>query len=216
MLKASLASFLALAVAATATNARAEDSEEVASPDRGEAAAAKPHDDLLLTAGAGVLGEPRKTGGLLSATVLRQQGVLGYGATFEYGGTAFDYTTYTAAPMIGIFVDGPRWARVGVAAAGGLHHYEGVGRGFISSSDPGAHGSTPFLGARLFLGAETGGKARFHVGLQLALDDDLTRARDAYTYEETAWTSPHAVTTSHTVGALRFAGTLALGAAFDL
>ena len=49
----------------------------------------------------------------------------------------------------------------------------------------------PFVGARAFLGAEIGGKARFHIGLQLSLDDDLTRTRDAYTYQETAWTSPH-------------------------
>jgi hypothetical protein len=218
MLKASLASLLAISLASIATNADAEEpgSEGAGSLSAEEPVPQKSHNDLLLTAGVGVLGEPGKTGGLVSATALYQHGLLGYGATFEYGGAIFDYTTVTAAPMIGIFVDGPQWLRVGVAATGGVHHYEGVDRGFISSSDPGARGTTAFVGTRVFLGAETGGKARFHLGLQLALDDDLTRTRNAYTFEETAWTSPHSVTTSHTVGALRFGGMLALGTAFDL
>jgi hypothetical protein len=213
MLRASIASLLAISIATLATNAHAD---EPGPPDSTEPAAQKSHDDLLLTAGVGVLGETGKTGGLVTATALRQHGLLGYGATFEYGGTVFDYTTVTAAPMIGIFIDGPQWLRVGVAAAGGVHRYDGVGRGFISSTDPGASGTTAFVGTRVFLGAETSGKARFHLGLQLAIDDDLTRARNAYTFEETAWTSPHSVTTSHTVGALRFGGMLALGTSFDL
>jgi hypothetical protein len=224
MLRTSLASLVALAVASIATTARADEPDADLTPapslpsEAPDAPAITPHahDDLLLTAGVGVLSDEHRVGGLLTATALRQHGLLGYGATFEYGGAVFDYTTYTAAPMVGIFVEGPRWLRVGVAAAGGIHHYDHVGSGFISSTDPGASGTTAFLGGRAFLGAEAGGKTRFHVGLQLALDDDLTRARNAYTYQESAWTSPHSVTTSHTVGSLRFAGMLALGTAFDL
>jgi hypothetical protein len=219
MLRASIATLFALTLASTAASAAADETPET--PEAGEAgeAAAPPansHDDLLLTAGLGALGEADKAGGIVSFTALRQQGLLGYGATFEYGGAIFDYTSITAAPMVGIFVDGPRWVRFGVAAAGGVHRYEGVGRGFISSTDPGASGTTAFIGTRAFLGAEVGGKARFHIGLQLSVDDDLTRTRSAYTYEETAWTSPHSATASHTVGSLRFGGMLALGTAFDL
>jgi len=230
MLRAFIASFFALAVASTATNAlgsegpegpepptTAEPPAEPATPAEAPAAPQNSHDDLLLTAGLGGFGEePRTIGGLVSLTGLRQKGLLGYGATVEYGGAVFDYTTVTAAPMIGLFVDGPDWLRVGIAAAGGIHHYEGVGRGFISSTDPGASGTTPFIGARAFLGAETGGKVRFHIGFQLSLDDDLTRTRSSYTYQESSWTTPHAATASHTVGALRFGTVLALGTSFDL
>ena len=221
MLRASIATLLALTIASIATNARAdEEPETTETPAAAETtqatAPASSHDDLLLTAGLGALGEAHKAGGIISFTGLRQKGLLGYGATFEYGGAVFDYTTYTAAPIVGIFVDGPDWLRLGVAAAGGLHRYDGVGRGFISSSDPGASGTTAFVGARAFLGAEVGGKARFHIGLQLSVDDDLTRTSKPYTYQETAWTTPHTATASHTVGTLRFGGMLALGTAFDL
>lgn len=215
MLRPFIASALAVTLLAAATPAAASEAAETPEPDAAEAPA-KSHDDLLLTAGVGGFGEPHKTGGILSFTALRQKGLLGYGATFEYGGAFLDYTTVTAAPIVGIFVDGPRSLRLGLAAAGGIHHYEGVDGAFIFSSDPGASGTTPFIGARAIAGAEFGGKARFHLGLQLSIDDDLTRTRTPYTYEETAWTSPHSVTTSHTVGSLRFGAMLALGTAFDL
>jgi hypothetical protein len=203
---------LTLLLLSTASTAHASEPEPdvVDKPQRAES-----HDDLLLTGGVGAFEGSGHAGGVLSLTGLRQKGLLGYGATFEYGAAIFDYSSITAAPMIGLFADGPRWVRFGIAAAGGIHHYEGVGRGFLSS-DPGASGTAPFLGMRAFLGAEVGGKARFHIGLQLALDDDLTRTRDAYTYTESDWTSPHPETTAHTVGTRRFAGMLALGTAFDL
>ena len=216
MLRTSLASLLALTVASIATNAHAEEEDHHEAPPAEAAPPERPRSDLLLTAGLGGFGEAQKIGGLVGVTVLRQKGLLGYGATFEYGGAVLDYTTSTAAPLVGIFVDGPRSVRFGVAAAGGIHHYEGVDGGFIASRDPGASGTTPFVGARAFLGAETGGKTRFHLGLQLSLDDDLTRTRTAYTYTESAWSASHPETASHTVGALRFGTLLALGTAFDL
>ena len=212
MLRTSLASLLALTIA---TKAHAEEPDGEAPP--AEAVAPeRSHSDLLVTAGVGAFSDAHKVGGLVNLTVLRQKGLLGYGATFEYGGAVLDYTTSTAAPLVGLFVDGPHSIRFGIAAAGGIHHYEGVDGGFIGSTDPGASGTTPFLGARAFLGTELGGKTRFHLGLQLSLDDDLTRTRTAYTYTESAFAAPHAETTSHTVGALRFGTLLALGTAFDL
>jgi hypothetical protein len=217
MLRAFLTSSLALTVVAVAAPAWAAepDPQETPEPDAPEPRA-KSHDDLLLTAGLGGFGDDHKTGGVLSFTALRQKGLLGYGATFEYGSAFLDYTSVTAAPIVGIFVDGPSYLRLGLAAAGGIHHYEGVDGAFIFSSDPGASGTTPFIGARAIAGAEFGGKARFHLGLQLSLDDDLTRTRTPYTYEEKVWSSPYSVTTSHTVGSLRVGAMLALGTAFDL
>ena len=215
MLRTSLASLLTLTLASIATNAHAEEQDREAPPAQA-VAPERSRSDLLVTAGLGGFSDADKVGGLVNLTVLRQKGLLGYGATFEYGGAVLDYTTSTAAPLVGLFVDGPHALRFGVAAAGGVHHYEGVDRGFISSTDPGASGTTPFLGARAFLDAEIGGKTRFHLGLQLSLDDDLTRTRTAYTYTERAWTAPRAETTSHTVGVLRFGTLLALGTAFDL
>lgn len=215
MLRTSLASLLTLTIASIATIAHAEEQDREAPPAQA-VAPERSRSDLLVTAGLGGFSDADKVGGLVNLTVLRQKGLLGYGATFEYGGAVLDYTTSTAAPLVGLFVDGPHAIRFGVAAAGGVHHYEGVDRGFISSTDPGASGTTPFFGARAFLGAEIGGKTRFHLGLQLSLDDDLTRTRTAYTYTESAWTARHAETASHTVGALRFGTLLALGTAFDL
>jgi len=118
--------------------------------------------------------------------------------------------------MVGLFVDAPRSLRLGIAATGGIHTYSGVGGGFISSSDPGASGIVPFLGARLFAGAEVGNKARFHIGLQLSADDDLTRLHRTYTFEENAFSAPHQATASPTVGSFRFGAMIALGTAFDL
>jgi hypothetical protein len=175
------------------------------------------HDDLLLAASAGAFGgASNRGGGVLGVTVLRQKGVLGYGALFEAGSSLFEYTTMTAAPMVGVFLDGPRSLRLGVAATGGLHTYSGVGKGFISSSDPGASGAAPFVGARVLAGAELGGKARFHIGVLLGVDDDLTRTSKTYTFTESAWTTPHAATATHTIGDLRATAMLTLGTAFDL
>jgi hypothetical protein len=180
---------------------------------------ATPHDDLLLTASAGAFGGASSAGGVVvGLTVLRQKGLLGYGALFEAGTLLFDYETMTAAPMVGVFLDGPRSLRLGVAATGGLHTYSGVGKGFLSS-DPGASGAAPFVGARLLAGAELGGKARFHIGALLGLDDDLTRTSKTYAFTESSWTSlvtPHAATATHRIGDLRATAMLTLGTAFDL
>ncbi len=225
MLRTSLATVLALAVSTIATTAAAAESDDreppatapATEPESAEVSAPeKSRSDLLLTAGLGGFTDTSNVGGLLSVTALRQKGLLGYGATFEYGGAVLDYTTTTAAPLVGIFIDGPHAVRLGLAATGGLHHYEGVGRGFIFSTDPGASGTTAFVGARAFVGTEVGGKTRFHIGLQLSVDDDLTRTRTPYVYQETGWTAPHSATASHTVGTLRFGTLLALGTAFDL
>ena len=192
--------------------------EEPAAPDADvKAEVPKLHDDILLTAGAGFFADDRKGGGAVSLTALRQKGWLGYGATFEYGGALFDYTSLTAAPMIGIFSPGPRGLRIGIAAAGGIHTYDGVGRGFISSSDPGAKGTVAFVGTRLMMGTELGGQARFHIGLQLSADDDLARTRKAYAFTETAFrAAPQDATATNTVGTFRVGAMLTLGTAFDL
>jgi hypothetical protein len=148
-------------------------------PDAIAKADAKPHDDLLFTAGAGMLGDERHVGGTLALTGLRQKGWLGY--------------------------------------VGGIHSYSGVGAGFIGSSDPGASGTTAFVGARVFAGAEVGNKTRFHFGLQLSADDDLSRTRTPYTFEQTAFVATaRTETASHTVGTFRLGAMLALGTAFDL
>jgi hypothetical protein len=211
---------LALGLALTATHAMASDPQADAAhadDDREDAPPAETHDDLLLTAGLGAFGDEGNVGGTLGVTGLRQHGVLGYGATFEYGGRVFDYSVVTAAPMVGVFLDSPKWLRLGVAAVGGIHAYNGVGSGLFSS-DPGASGTTAFLGARGFVGAEIGGTARFHIGLQLSADDDLSRQSSTYSYEKTGLfsDSSSSATATHTVGTFRYGTMLALGTAFDL
>ena len=215
------ASATALALALVSGHALADEATpaETPPPDASSANPTDGHDDLLFTAGAGIFADAKKAGGTVSFTGLRQKGLLGYGGTFEYSGAVFDYTSVTAAPMVGVFIDGPRSLRAGLAAAGGIHSYTAVGRGFISSSDPGANGITAFVGARLFLGGEVGGKVRFHYGLQLSADDDLARSRTPYLYSETGGFgggAPRSETATHTVGALRLGGMVALGTAFDL
>ena len=108
--------------------------------------------------------------------------------------------------------------RVGIAGVVGAHVYSGVGQGLLSR-DPGAAGTTAFVGLRGFLGAELGGAARLHLGLQLSLDDDLARIREPYTYRESGGLFSDRTfdtTTTHTVGFLRFGTAIALGGAFDL
>jgi hypothetical protein len=207
---------VALALASMSAPAFADDPDA----DVAEKQGSKPHDDILVTGGAGFLGDERHVGGTLALTGLRQKGLLGYGATFEYSGAVLDYTSVTAAPTIGVFVDSPRWMRIGLAAVGGVHSYRGVDAGFISSSDPGASGTTAFVGARAFVGAEVGGKARLHIGLQLSADDDLSRIRWPYTFDQTAFVangaSARSETATHTVGTFRVGALVALGTAFDL
>jgi hypothetical protein len=209
-----LATTQALASEDTERETETETEQRDAEPPKAPA----PHDDLLLTAGAGFFGhDQRGLGGSLGLTALRQKGWFAYGGTFEWSGVVFDYTSVTAAPMVGVFVEGPRWVRVGIAGVGGIHSYRGVGSGLLTS-DPGASGTTAFVGTRVFFGAEVGDRARFHIGLQLSADDDLTRTRKTYSYEQTAGFggAARSATATHTVGAFRYGAMLALGTAFDL
>jgi hypothetical protein len=48
------------------------------------------------------------------------------------------------------------------------------------------------------------------------VDDDLSRTSKTYSFTETAWTTPHAATATHTIGDLRASAMLTLGTAFDL
>ncbi|MBS2016664.1 MAG: hypothetical protein JST00_27520 [Deltaproteobacteria bacterium] len=173
------------------------------------------HDDLLVVATAGGMGDGGDVGGSLGVVALRQSGWLGYGATFDYGGKLFDYEVVGVAPMIGLFLDTPRWARVGLAATAGVHAYSGVGKGLFTR-DPGASGTTGFVGARLFLGGEVGGAARLHVGMQLSAEEDLARLQRSYTFEGGGFGAPRLESTTHTIGAFRYGALLALGGAFDL
>lgn len=210
-----------LSVALLSSSARAADEPPTvpaAEPDAPTPPPAKEHDDVLVTAAIGGFADAdNHMGGVVTATALRQHGAFAYGGTFEYGGAVFDYTVVTAAPMAGVFVPAPSWLRVGVAATAGIHSYDGVGQGFLSD-DPGTSGVTGFVGARAFAGVEAGGKARFHIGFQLAADEDLTRIRHSYTYEESSLfgNGSHSELVTHSVGTFRFATMLAMGTAFDL
>lgn len=209
---------LAMMLASTEALASEDTDDETEERDAAPPKPPAPHDDVLFTASAGFFGQdPGGLGGSLGFTGLRQKGWFAYGGTFEYSGVVFDSTSVTAAPMVGVFVEGPRWARVGIAGVGGIHSYSAVGSGLLSS-DPGVSGTTAFVGTRVLLGAEVGDRARFHIGLQLSVDDDLTRTRKTYSYEEVGLFSgsSHTATATHTLGAFRYGAMLALGTAFDL
>ena len=209
-------SFGLVVVVLTITGVARADAGDEPDPDAPPPPAREAHDDLLVTGTAGVFADRGDTGGSLGAAVLRQQGWLGYGVTFDYGGKLFDYEDVGAAPMVGLFVDSPRWVRVGLAGSLGLHSYSGVEKGFLSR-DPGATGTTGYVGARLFLGGEAGGAARFHFGFQLFAEEDLARVRRTYSFEQSSFggtSRPETVT--HTVGAFRCGTLLAIGGAFDL
>gem|GEM_PF-2744538 len=213
----------ALAIAGAPRLAHADDAEPEERVAATERTSGVPADDdghaadLLVTGGTGAFTDGDNTGGVLTLTVLRQAGPIGYGGLFEYGGAIFDYTHVTAAPMIGIFAPSPRWLRAGAAVTAGVHVYEGVGRGFLSS-DPGVDGTMPFAGIRGFIGGEIGGKARLHLGLQLSADTDLARRERTSSYRESSWSSSatYERTATHTIGFVRTGAALALGGAFDL
>ncbi len=84
------------------------------------------------------------------------------------------------------------------------------------SSDPGADGTLAFVGARVHLGVEFGGRAlRLGLGLRPFVETDLGRIERTYSYDET-FLAPHRQTVTHTIGTQRLGAALALAGTFGI
>lgn len=126
-------------------------------------------------------------GALLGASVLARSGVLGGGATIEASG-AFA-TRFGAGALGGFSYRNDNGFGVDLLGVLGVHHYEGVGRGILSS-DPGVSGTTPFAGGRSRLSYQLGsGARRFQFGGTATLESDLLRDTKRSTYTSTGWFS---------------------------
>ena len=97
-----------------------------------------------------------------------------------------------------------------------MHRYSGVGRGFLSD-DPGASGTSPYVGARAGVSHLFGGKAtRFSFGIMAALDEDLERKTVSYQYTDDGWFGGSSVReTEQTIGTRRTSVLVSLGANHD-
>ena len=157
-------------------------------------------------------------GVVVGATGLARFGLFQAGGLVEGGTSIFSGSYVAVAAASGLAVRTPSGFRLDLLGVAGDHHYTAVGAGLLTT-DPGAHGDTPFVGARLGLSYGFGvGATRFDVGAWGLVEDDLTRSTQTYSFAEQSWfgggTFPRTVT--HTVGGYRAGAALRLGAAFDL
>ncbi len=139
-------------------------------------------------------------GALIGVSALARSGMFGAGATAEasalfaarvgagvLGGVSYRHDNGLGLDLLGVF---------------GVHHYEGVGSGILSS-DPGVSGSTPFAGGRSRVSYQIGsGARRFQFGGTATLESDLLRFSKTSTYTSTGWFSgtSSTQTDTHRVG----------------
>jgi hypothetical protein len=108
--------------------------------------------------------------------------------------------------------------RLAAGGAFGLHGYQDVGAGFLSS-DPGADGITPFAGARVGASYVFGrGENHLELGMMGLYDGDLIRRTVTTQYMEESWFSgeQYETTSTHTVGTDRFGALVTVGWTRDL
>jgi hypothetical protein len=104
--------------------------------------------------------------------------------------------------------------QVTVLGEAGMHHYSGVGAGFMSE-DPGADGSLPYAGGRLLVGYRVTHSRRVNFALagSFALNHDLHTLTRHYSYTETGWLfSDESYPVEETVTLGQTQSTLTLGA----
>jgi hypothetical protein len=175
-----------------------------------------PASDFQLVGHAGIIGGT--TGGLvLGGTGLARFGMFQVGGLAEAGGEVFAYEYVGVAATSGIGLrtaSGFRFDALGVV---GGHHYTHVGNELFSS-DPGATGDLPFVGARMGVSYAFGsGPLHFDLGLWGLAEDDIGRTSQRYTYSEAGWFGAPATpkTVTHEIGAQRLGAALRLGVTFD-
>jgi hypothetical protein len=104
-----------------------------------------------------------------------------------------------------------------VLSTGGVHHYVGIGRGLISD-DPGASGSTPYVGARVVLAYRwrvSSVQRRPFFGLLGGLDQDLDQRDVTVTYSDGDYLTPPSRSTHH-LGQTTYTGLFVAGLELDL
>ena len=104
--------------------------------------------------------------------------------------------------------------QVAVLGEAGMHHYSGVGSGFLSE-DPGADGALPFAGGKLLMGYRLTRGRRVNVALVsgFSLNRDLHTLTRHYHYTEIGWLSGNTYDAEETVVIGQTQWTLTLGAA---
>ena len=159
----------------------------------------------------------KNSGGFnLGGSALYRHGYFIGGGLVEHGSALFDYQYTAVAPVLGIAMPVPAWARVELLMTAGAHVYDGIGKGFILSNDPGASATVPFAGLRGYAGVPLGGKAfAFTAGVGGWVESDVFRPNVTYTFRESLFT-PHDETVTRSVGTSRAGLALLLGGTFGI
>jgi len=138
---------------------------------------------------------------------------------FEVGGELYGAALFSAVGGIGGLAGLHLGSELSLRAlaTGGVHGYDGVGRGILSD-DPGVGGTLPYVGGRLVLGYAPASGTMFY-GLSGMLDEDLGRERRTSTYETEPWFSDgerYTTSSDHSVGQTTWGAMFVMGKRFDL
>lgn len=151
------------------------------------------------------------SGGLtFEGIALLHWSVLRLGATGQLATALYNNESALSA-VTGVGFGDP--LQVSLLAEAGMHHYSGVGSGFMSD-DPGADGGLPFAGGRLLLDYRVTHGRRVNLALTggFALNRDLHTLTRHYHYTESSWFSDETYSAEETVALGQTQSTITLGA----
>ena len=124
---------------------------------------------------------------MVSAAATWRSGWTQLGFEADSGGAIFGYSYFGYGALAGIGWRSATGWQLDALAVGGIHHYEGFGRGLLSD-DPGANATLPFAGLRggpsYAFGA---GSTHFAIGLLAFAETDLASRTVAYDYQQREW-----------------------------
>lgn len=174
--------------------------------------------DLALSGYVGGFGSNAGGGPMVGAAATWRTGVLQFGFAADAGSAILDYSYFGYGAAAGIGLRSRSGWQFDALVVGGIHHYEGFGRGFLTD-DPGARATLPFAGLRAGPGFAFGsGSTHFVIGVLGFAETDLASRVVAYEYHEDGWlTESYAQQSStRTVWTGRAGLALQLGISHDL
>jgi len=182
-----------------------------------ESSRAAARSDLNLSGYVGAFGSNKGGGPMVSAALTWRSGPLQVGAAADAGSAVLGYGYFGYAAVAGLGWRSASGWQLDAVAVGGIHHYEGFGRGLLGS-DPGASATLPFVGLRAGPSYAFGsGGTRFAIGVVAFGETDIASRTVAYSYMGDGWfDGPTQQREERTVWTARAGVALRLGLTHDL
>lgn len=173
--------------------------------------------DLSFSGYVGGFGSSEGGGPMVLAALSWRRGLLQLGVGADAGAAILDYDYFGYSLSAGLGWRSLSGWQLDAVGYGGVHSYEGFGRGLLSS-DPGARATLPFAGVRVGPSYTFGaGETHFAIGLVAFGETDLSSRRVTYDYVASGlFESGQREQVQRTVWTARGGAMLRLGVTHDL